>query len=97
MTEAAALAVPTPVSRPRTPVFAVEAEVVVALREGQDRVEVLALDPVLVLAGGVAGVGAGLEHVDDDDLDLDGLRRQRVWAADAGGQQPAGVKQIEGA
>ena len=55
--------------------FGVEAEVVVALWEGQDGVEVLALDPVLVLAGDVAGVGALLEHVDDDDFDLDGVLR----------------------
>jgi hypothetical protein len=51
----------------------VEAEVVIALGEGQDLGEVLALDPVLVLAGDVAGVGADLEHGDDDDLDLDGF------------------------
>ena len=36
----------------------VEAEVVIALREWEDGVEVLALDPVLIFAGGVAGVGA---------------------------------------
>jgi hypothetical protein len=33
---------------------------------------VLALDPVLVLAGDVAGVGTLLEHVDDDYFDFDG-------------------------
>ena len=55
--------------------FGVEAEVVVALGKWEDGVEVLALDPVLVLAGGVAGVGADFEHVDDDDFDLDGLLR----------------------
>jgi hypothetical protein len=27
----------------------------------------------LVFAGSVAGVGADLEHVDDDDFDLNGL------------------------
>jgi hypothetical protein len=41
----------------------VEAEVVVALGKGHDLVEVLALDPVLVLAGRVASVGALLKHV----------------------------------
>ncbi len=51
----------------------VEAEIVVARGKGQDGVEVFALDPVLVLAGSVAGVGADLEHVDDDDFDFDGL------------------------
>ncbi len=50
----------------------VEAEVVVGGGQGQDGGEVFALDPVLVLAGGVAGVGSLLEHVDDDDFDLDG-------------------------
>lgn len=47
----------------------------VALGERQDFVEVLAFDPVLVLAGDVAGVGAGFEHVDDYYFDLDGVLR----------------------
>ena len=34
-----------------------------------------ALDPVLVLAGGVAGVCADFKHVDDDYFDFDGLLR----------------------
>ena len=85
---AAARAVPTPVRTPRTPVLRVEAEVVVARGKGEDGVEVLALDPVLVLAGGVAGVGADLEHVDDDYFDFDGLllrlrEAQEAWRAGA--------------
>jgi hypothetical protein len=51
----------------------VEAEMVIAGGKGHDGVEVFALDPVLVLAGSVAGVVADLEHVDDDDFDFDGL------------------------
>ncbi len=53
----------------------IEVEVVVAGGEGEDGVEVLALDPELVLAGDVAGVFALFEHADDDYLDFDGLLR----------------------
>ena len=52
----------------------VEAEIVIASGKGEDGVEVLALDPVLIFAGGVACVGANLEHVDDDYFDFDWLR-----------------------
>jgi hypothetical protein len=50
----------------------VEAEVVVAPREREYGVKVLSLNPVLVFAGCVAGVGADLEHVDDDYFNFDG-------------------------
>ncbi len=45
----------------------------IALGEWEDGVEVLALDPVLVFARGVAGVGSLLEHVDDYYFYFDGL------------------------
>jgi hypothetical protein len=51
----------------------IEAEVVIARGKGEDGVEVLTLNPVLILAGSVAGVGTDLEHVDDDYFDFDGL------------------------
>ena len=40
--------------------------------ERVDVVEVVAFDPVLELAGSVAGVFAGLKHGDDDNFDGDG-------------------------
>jgi hypothetical protein len=51
----------------------IEVEIVVASGKGEDGVEVFALNPVLVLAGGVAGVGTDLEHVDDDYFYFDRL------------------------
>ncbi len=48
-------------------------EIVVTRGKGQDSIKVLALDPVLVLAGSVARVGTHLEHVDDDDFDRNDL------------------------
>ena len=61
----------------------VEADVVIALGEWEDGVEVLTLDPVLVFARGVAGVGSLLEHVDDYYFYFDGLllREAQVVAA----------------
>ncbi len=49
----------------------VHPEIAPALGKRDHAVEALSLDPVLELAGLVAGIGAALEHGDDDDLDLD--------------------------
>jgi hypothetical protein len=72
--------------------FRVEAEVVIASGKGEGRVEVFALDPVLVLARGVAGVGADFEHVDDDYFDFDGLLRGLRDCAGEGTEQEQGEK-----
>ena len=58
----------------------VHPQVAIALRERDHAIELLALDPVLELAGPVAGVGAQLEHRDDHDLHRDGLRLRRRHA-----------------
>ena len=47
----------------------VQADVVIAGGERKDLIEVLALDPELIFAWGVAGVFAAFEHGDDDDFD----------------------------
>ena len=59
----------------------------VALGEGQDGVEMLAFDPVLVLAGKVAGVCALFEHIDDSDFNLDGVLRGLGGGAEDRSQQ----------
>ena len=59
------------------PGLGVEAEIVVTGGKREDGGEVLTLNPELVFAGDVAGVGTLLEHIDDDDLDLNGLRLGR--------------------
>ena len=53
---------------------AVHARSMIAGRERIDSVKVVAFDPVLQLAGLVAGVGAYFKHGDHDDLDLNGAR-----------------------
>ena len=73
--------------------FGVETEIVVAGGEREDGVEVLTLDPVLVFAGEIAGVGALLEHVDDYDFDLDGvLRGGLAGGAEGRGEQEESVE-----
>jgi hypothetical protein len=51
----------------------IDAEGAGAAGEREGFVEVLALDPVLELSGGIAGVGSGLEGRDDDGFDGPGL------------------------
>src|SRR6266851_3123797 len=51
----------------------VHPQIVITQRKGQDSIEMLALDPVLLLAGNVARVGTLLEHVDDHDFYFNGL------------------------
>jgi hypothetical protein len=51
----------------------VEVKVVVAGGKWKDGVQMFALNPVLVLAGSIAGVGSDFEHVDDDYFDFDWL------------------------
>ena len=69
----------------RTPVEQVQAQIVVALREDQDgRPRCSFSTQLLVLAGRVTGIGALLKHVEDDNLDLDGLVLGRDEAARAG-------------
>ena len=70
MMDAAALAVPTPASTPRTPLI-VHAQIVEALGKRKDVVEVFAFDPILVLARRVALIGSRLEERDHHDFDRD--------------------------
>jgi hypothetical protein len=65
----------------------VEAEVVVARGKRKDGVKVLAFNPVLVLAGSVAGVGADLKPVDDDYFNFDGLLLRLREGARKNGEQ----------
>jgi len=57
----------------------------IALREGNYAVELVALHPILVLAGLIARVRATLEHRHHDDLDWNPL-----------GESEGGNKQREG-
>ena len=54
--------------------LAIHSQSSIAGREGKRLVQVLALHPVLKLAGGVAGVGADLKHRHHNRADLDRLR-----------------------
>lgn len=59
----------------------VHAHVVVAGRNVDDLIEMLAFDPKLKLAGRVARVFAPLKHGNHDNFDLDGLWRWRCLTA----------------
>jgi hypothetical protein len=61
---------------------------VVTGREGIDAIEMIAFDPILQFAGLIACVLPDLEHRDDDNLDLDAMRRreQRYRAMECEGQ-----------
>ncbi len=55
----------------------VHAQVVLALRKREHTIELVALHPILKLAGPVARVGATLEHCDDDHFHGHRLRLGR--------------------
>ena len=54
--------------------IAIHAHCVVACRQRIDAVQVVALHPILQLAGLVASVGAHFKHGDHHDFDLNGAR-----------------------
>ena len=74
MTDAAALAVPTPVSMPEHSV-PIQAHMVVSGGHGKHQIEMFALDPKLKFSRCVAGIFAALKHGDHHDFDGDRLAR----------------------
>ena len=60
----------------------VHAQVTPPLRELEDTVERLPLDPMLELTGLIARISTAFEHRDHDDLDLDGSQRGRERRAE---------------
>ena len=49
--------------------LAIHAQIVITLRERDDAIKMITLDPVLKFARLVARIGAAFEHCDDDDFD----------------------------